>query len=88
MVTLWLIGTWVAMETCLKPKSIWREGFQQRGRVVRTICGNATLPMTVLFPSEGLLWDGRGSSPGPSSELVSSVPTEGLRSKTFLPFLW
>lgn len=30
MATLWLIGTLVAMETCLKPKSILGEGFWQR----------------------------------------------------------
>lgn len=48
MVTLWLMGTWVAMETCLKSKSILEEGLQQRGRVVGDVCRSAALPM-ILF---------------------------------------
>lgn len=56
MVTLWLIGTWVAMETCLKPKSIWRKGFQRRDRVAGTICGSATLPMTLFCFLLGVLF--------------------------------
>lgn len=49
---------WVAIATCLKPKSIWGEGLQQRSRVTGTICGSAMRPRARPAPSQGAPWGG------------------------------
>lgn len=74
MVTLWLIGTWVAMATCLKPKSVWGEGFQQRRRVMGTICTGVTLPRILCVPFSVSPSGCVGASLGPSPELLGSGP--------------
>lgn len=50
MVTLWLMGTWVAMETCIKSKSILGDWLQLR-RMVGTICSSAALPRVLFYAS-------------------------------------
>lgn len=65
MVTLWLMGTWVAMETCRKSKSISGDWLQLRRRVVGTVCSSGTLPRFCPTPLEFLPEMVREPEPSP-----------------------
>lgn len=83
---------WVAIATCLKPKSICGEGFQQRSGVTGTICSGAVWRGARPVPSQGAPWGGqglRGTQPGPGdgrggrprAGVSASLAQRGARSR-------